>query len=313
MDHRKVRNTDLNLLVTLAALLETQNVSRAAERLDLSQPAVSHALNRLRTVFDDPILVRSGRAMIPTPKAESLREEVEEILASVEKVLTRDEVFVPDESTRTFVVATNGFAAQLLIPELNHALQNAAPNANLRVVPLQHHDMRDMLASGEVDACLISGRIDRLPESLMMRVLFQDPFVSTVRDGHPFGETVSLEDFAAASHILVSPRGDDFGVLDTTLASHGMRRRIALFLPDFIVVSDVLKRTDYVISTPLSIVELFKDRKGLRQIPMPEELRLGSGALIALWHERVHADPVNQWFRQLVSDASDIVRATFLG
>lgn len=313
MDHRKVRNTDLNLLVTLAMLLETQNVSRAAERLDLSQPAVSHALNRLRIAFDDPILVRSGRAMIPTPKAESLREEIDDILANIENVLTRDDVFIAQESTRTFVVATNGFAAQLLIPELTHALQRAAPNANLRVIPLQHRDMRDLLASGEVDVCLISGSIDRLPESLMMRVLFQDPFVSTLRDGHPLGDTVSLEAFASASHILVSPRGDDFGVVDTMLTTHGLRRRIALFLPDFIVVSEILKRTDYIISTPLSIVELFKDRTGLRQVPMPAELQIGSGALIALWHERVHADPVNQWFRQLVSDANDTVREDVLG
>lgn len=313
MGQRKVRNTDLNLLVTLAALLETQNVSRAAEKLDLSQPAVSHALNRLRTVFDDPLLVRAGRTMVPTPKAEALREEVDNVLLGVERILTRDETFVPSETIRTFVVATNGFAAQLLIPELNFALQKEAPHANLRVIPLQHNDMREVLSSGDVDLCLISGSIDRLPESLMMRVLYQDPFVSTVREGHPFADTVSLEQFAAASHILVSPRGDDFGVLDTMLASHGLRRRIALYLPDFIVVSEVLKRTDYVISTPLSIVELFKDGGELRQIPMPDELELGSGALIALWHERVHADPLNQWFRQLVSDSSARVRERVLG
>lgn len=313
MGHRKVRNTDLNLLVTLAALLETQNVSKAAQKLDLSQPAVSHALNRLRTVFDDPILVRSGRAMVPTPRAEAMREEIDAILHGVERILTHDERFVPAESTRTFVVATNGFAAQLLIPELNHALQNEAPHANLRVIPLQHQDMRELLASGEVDVCLISGSIARLPESLMMRVLYHDPFVATVRDGHAFGEHVTLQEFADASHVLVSPRGDDFGVLDTMLAHHGLRRRIALYLPDFIVVSDVLKRTDYVISTPLSIVKLFKDAGDLRQIAMPKELQLGEGALISLWHERVHSDPMNQWFRQLVSDASDRVRATVLG
>lgn len=312
MDHRKVRNTDLNLLVTLAALLETQNVSRAAERLDLSQPAVSHALNRLRGVFDDPLLVRSGRAMVPTPKAEGLRDAVEEVLVRVERILTQDEDFVAAESTRTFVVATNGFAAQLLIPELNHALQEQAPHASLRVIPLQHHDMRDLLASGAVDVCLISGSIDRLPESLMMRVLYQDPFVCTVRDGHPFGERVGLKQFAETPHILVSPRGDDFGVLDTMLATHGLRRRIALYLPDFLVVSEILQRTDYVISTPLSIVKLFQNSKGLRQLPMPKELQVDSGALISLWHERVHGDPVNRWFRRLVQEASDELKTRVL-
>lgn len=305
MDQRKIRNTDLNLLVTLAALLETHNVSRAAESLGLSQPAVSHALNRLRAVFDDPLLVRSGRVMVPTPRAESLRGQVEDVLTDVERLLSADDAFEPRETTRTFVVATNGFAAQLVIPALNDYLQERAPNANLRVIPLGSDDLRDVLSDGAVDVCLISGAIDHLPESLMMRVLRNDPFVMTVREGHAFQEPVRLREFASNPHILVSPRGDDTGVLDAMLANHGLRRRIALYLPDFTVVSNVLRRTDYVISTPLSIVQLLSQTDGLRQLEMPKELQMDSGALIALWHERVHGDSANRWFRQLVVEASE--------
>lgn len=312
MDQRNVHNTDLNLLVTLGVLLETHNVSRAAESLGLSQPAVSHALNRLRDVFDDPLLVRSGRVMVPTPRAESLRAHVQEVLAGVERLLSVDDEFEPSTTSRTFVVATNGFSAQLLIPELNHCLQERAPNANLRVIPLGNENSRDVLSDGEVDVCLVSGSIDRLPESLMMRVLYKDPFVMTVREGHAFQDPVPLEAFASAPHILVSPRGDDFGVLDSMLARHGLRRRIALFLPSFSAVSSVLQRTDYVISTPLSIVRMLSQTEGLRQLPMPTALQMDSGALIVLWHERVHRDAANRWFRALVSEASSALKSTGL-
>lgn len=300
MNESKVRATDLNLLVTLAALLDTQNVSRAADELGLSQPAVSHALNRLRETFDDALLVRSGRAMVPTPRAEELRPLIREVLADIEKLLVADEDFVPDETRRTFVIATNGFSAQLLIPELIRCLHAQAPLANLRIVPTGRRDLRELLTDGQVDVCLISGDIDHLPESLMMRAIFDDPFVSTVSAGHTFGDDVSLDAFAAASHILVSPRGDHLGVLDSMLAQRGLRRRVALVLPDFMTVATVLRETDYVITTPQSIARLIGDKEGLKHFTPPDGLGMDSGALIALWHERVQNDPINRWFRRLV-------------
>lgn len=305
MNDSKVRATDLNLLVTLAALLEAQNVSRAAEALGLSQPAVSHALNRLRETFDDALLVRSGRAMVPTPRAEALLPQVREVLADIERLLDANEDFNPEDTRRTFVVATNGFSAQLLIPALVHSLRSQAPHANLRITPTGHRDLRDLLTDGQVDACLISGSMDHLPESLMMRSLFEDSFVSTVREGHAFKEgQVSEAAFADASHILVSPRGDHLGVLDGMLAQRGMRRRVALVLPDFMTVPAILRSTDYVITTPVSISRLLNDSGGLRQFTPPGGLGL-SGALIALWHERVQNDPVNRWFRRLIFDVSE--------
>lgn len=305
MNDSKVRATDLNLLVTLAAILETQNVSRAAEDLGLSQPAVSHALNRLRETFDDALLVRSGRAMVPTPRAEELRPQVREVLATIEKLLVADEDFVPEETRRTFVIATNGFSAQLLIPSLVRELHARAPMANLRIVPTGHRDLRELLIDGQVDVCLISGRMDHLPESLMMRAIFDDPFVSTVGETHAFGEKVSLDDFANAPHILVSPRGDHLGVLDSMLAQRGLRRRVALVLPDFMTVPAVLRETDYVITTPVSIARLFGEQQGLKQFTPPDGLGMDAGALIALWHERVQNDPINRWFRRLVFEVGE--------
>lgn len=305
MNDSKVRATDLNLLVTLAALLETQNVSRAAESLGLSQPAVSHALNRLRETFDDALLVRSGRSMVPTPRAEELRPMIREVIADIEKLLIPHEDFIPAETRRTFVIATNGFSAQLLIPELIRSLHAQAPQANLRITPTGHRELRELLTDGQVDVCLISGDMDHLPESLMMRTIFSDPFVSTVAKGHRFESGANLEDFAAASHILVSPRGDHLGVLDSMLAQRGLRRRVALVLPDFMTVPTILRQTDYVITTPVSIARMFGDQQGLVQFTPPDGLGIDTGALISLWHERVQNDPVNRWFRRLVFEVGE--------
>lgn len=305
MNESRARTTDLNLLVTLAALLETHNVSRAAESLGLSQPAVSHALNRLRDTFDDQILVRSGRVMVPTPRAIELLPAVREVIAEIERILVPPEDFIPAETTRTFVVATNGFAAQVLVPELLSALRERAPHAGLRVIQTGHRDLRELLTDGEVDICLVSGRIDHLPESLMMRALFDDPFVVVVREGHPLRDEVTLEDYAAAEHVLVSPRGDVHGAVDGMLAQRGMRRRIALLLSDFMIVPQILMTTDYVITTPVTIARMFEREYDLRTFTPVGGLGTDRGALIALWHERVQNDPVSQWFRRLVTEVGE--------
>lgn len=305
MIYPKARTTDLNLLVTLAALLETNNVSRAAEMLDLSQPAVSHALNRLREVFEDELLVRSGRVMLPTSRAEEMRDKLQQILAEVEHLLSAGSEFRPKESSRTFVIATNGYAAQLVIPRILNALEQEAPQANLRVIPTLHNDLRDLLADGQVDLCLQSGTIEHLPESLMMRSLYRDPFMMTAREDHPLCQNMTVEDFAKASHILVSPRGDQNGILDAVLADMGMRRRVALILPDFLIVPRILRHSDHVITTPMSLAHIFGDEMGLATVHLPPELEMNTGALIALWHERVHKDPMNQWFRNLVFEVSE--------
>lgn len=303
MNDQKLRATDLNLLVTLVALLEAENVSRAAEQLGLSQPAASHALNRLRDTFDDPLLVRSGRRMVPTPRAEALLPRIKAILEDIQGVLSTAHVFEAAETRRTFVVATNGYSGQLLIPKLTARLLQAAPNANLRVIHVGHNNLRELLADGEVDLILYSGQIDMMPESLMVRALFEDGFMCCARPGHPLASgTMSVEDFAAADHILVSPRGDTHGAVDAALAVLGLRRRVRLVLPDFMSVGRILQNSDYVITTPASIGRLLSRNDALAQFQPPTELNFVVGSQVVLWHERVQHDPVNQWLRRLLFD-----------
>lgn len=297
----KLRRTDLNLLVTLRTLLESRNVSRAADDLGLSQPAASHALNRLRDVFQDQLLVRSGRSMVPTPKAEQLLPKIQDILVSLEEILELEDEFVPEASARTFVIATNGYAAQRLLAPIALALQEEAPNVDLRVIASHTEGVRELLAEGRADVALLSAALDMLPEALMMRQLFNDPFVSTVREDHPFvREGVTLESYADARHVLVSSNGEPFGAVDRGLASQGLRRRVALVLPDYMSVPAILHASDYVITTTQSIAKMFGEHSGLAHVAPPPGVIEIQGGLHALWHERVHADPTNQWIRRLI-------------
>lgn len=305
----KLRTADLNLLVALRALLETRNVSRAAEELGLSQPAASHALNRLRDTFGDQLLVRSGRTMVATPKAELLLPKVRELLAGIESILDNEEEFSAPTSQRTFVIATNGFAAQRLVMPLVRAVSEEAPGANVHMVSLMDDNIRELLADGRVDLALLSMPMTSLPESLMMRLLFNDPFVTTVRAGHPFTKQApDAKAFADALHILVSPKGDAVGAVDRGLAELGLRRRIVTVLPDYLVVPSLLRETDYVITTTRSIASILSEQSGLVQISPPPGLVDIRGGLYALWHERVQNDPASQWLRRLVLRVSEAVK-----
>lgn len=297
----KLRTTDLNLLVTLKVLLETRNVSRAAEEMGLSQPAASHALNRLRDVFQDQLLVRSGRNMVPTPKAELLLPKVREILDGLEEILQSNEEFVPATSDRTFVVVTNGYAAQRMLAPLVSQVIEEAPNVNLQIRSASPDDVRDLLAEGLADMALISAPMSALPESLMMRLLFTDPFVATAREGHPLAQgPVDVEAYAGASHVLVSSNGEPFGAVDKGLASSGLRRRVALVLPDYLAVPSILLETDYIITTTRSIAGMLGEHPGLVHFEPPSGVVDIPGGLHVLWHERVHSDPTNQWLRRLI-------------
>ena len=304
-DITKLRSTDLNLLVTLKVLLETRNVSRAAEELGLSQPAASHALNRLRETFQDPLLVRSGRSMVTTSKAELLLPKVRELLGGIEEILDTETAFDPLTSQRTFVVGTNGYASNAVLARLVEFLVAQAPQVNLHVVSV-HEDVRELLAEGRIDVALLSSSMERLPESLMVRQLFRDLFVTTVRRGHPLatGE-VTMARYAEQRHILVSPAGDRVGAVDQRLADAGLRRRVALVLSDYLAVPGILKTSDLVITTTRTIATMLGEHPDLVQVKPPAEVLGIAGGLHALWHERVQHDSANRWLRELILRASE--------
>lgn len=309
MRFMNLRNLDLNLLVLLNALLEERSVTNAAEALGMSQPAMSHALARLRETFDDRLLVRSGREMIPTSRAEAIQAKLRAILEDVEDIVVPEVPFDPAYSNRSFRLLTNGFGGYAFVPHLMQELNARGSAIDLRVEVHAADDLRDRLGVGRADLALITSEMQRLPLSLKHRKLYDDPFVCVIRRENPAlnaSNELSVDDYVALNHVLVSPRGDSTGVVDGVLAATGKQRRVAVVVPNFLAVPGIIKNSDCVVTVPRTIASLFSAEPELTTIVPPLELPVGT--LFALWHERVHEDAANQWFRQVVVAAAEQMR-----
>lgn len=238
---------DLNLLVALRALLRERHVTRAATRIGLSQPAMSHALARLRALLGDPLLVRTPSGMRPTTRAEAMTEPLERALEDIGRILASPAPFDASRSTRRFRIATNDFIELVLLPSLLASVWSEAPNVDIRVSNHQRGASED-LAEGRLDLAI--GIIDQFglpepPQGIRFQRIVSERFVCVVREGHPLGKRrLTLDEFVALPHALVSPRGDSGAVVDAALAKLGRRRRVALEVPHFLVAPHVVRETD---------------------------------------------------------------------
>jgi DNA-binding transcriptional LysR family regulator len=293
-----LRALDLNLLVILDALLREGGVTGAAARLNLTQPAVSIALRRARAVFGDPLLVRSGAGMRPTPVAEALAPRLAEALAGVSSLFAARS-FDPATATRDFVLSASDLAEILVLPGLVSALYAAAPGVGLTVrsvdsVPLQSSEARD----GQLD--LTIGGMPLPGPPYLGAVLFEDDFVILARTGHPaMSRPLSVETFAALPQALVSPQGSTpGGPIDTALAGFGLKRRIALSLTRFAALPAVLAQSDLVACVPRALAA----RPAFSGPVCSHDLPFASPgyALRMLWHRRHDADPAHRWLRSTV-------------
>lgn len=292
----KLHTIDLNLLVVLDALLDERSVTRAGVRLGLSQPATSHALARLRDMLDDPVLVRSGRSMIPTPKAEAMRSRVSALLDEARELVVLGRDFEPSTTKMTFRVAADDYASVTRIPERMVQLAAAAPCATIIVRSMGHGAMLKALVDGEVDVGLRMAAVGAPHPGLSSEALGRDAFVCVVRAGHPgIGASVTLDDYCAVSHVLISPRGDGHGVVDTALAAVGRTRRVGLVLPRFDLAPSIVARTDYLLNMNARYAHAVESRFGLRVLSPP--LELPEGELSMVWHPRTDRDQGHAWLR----------------
>lgn len=288
-----IRNVDLNLLKTLGVLLEERNVSRAAERLALTQPTVSGMLSRLRNMFDDPLFIRTQHGMLPTPRAEALGPGVSRLLADASALLA-SEHFDPSTADRTITISVNDYMQSCLIVPFVRVLREEAPRMRLVVRNLAVVDLRPMLERGQIDMAVT------IPEfsdpTLQVQTLYEEEYVAVVREGHPIGRgRISLERFLSFDHVLVSPSdGALVGPADTALAQLGRNRRVALSVPSFLVLKEILAIDDLIAFAPKRLIAGNHPR--LRQIRAPIEIP--GFSVIAAWHNRTHRDPSLQWVRE---------------
>ncbi|ADI04086.1 LysR family transcriptional regulator [Streptomyces bingchenggensis BCW-1] len=289
---------DLNLMVALDALLTEESVSGAAQRLHLSSPAMSRTLTRIRKALSDPVLVRSGRAMVPTPRALALRAEVREIVERAQAVFTPVGALEPATLERTFTLLADDALLTLIGMRLLERVRRLAPGVCLRLIP---EGPGDSLALREGGADLEFGVISRPAPETRIEELFTDDNVGVVRRGHPLlDEEVTPERFAAADHITPSRRGRLYGPIDERLAELGLRRRVVASVPTFSAALMVAAGTDLVARAARRLPEPQVGRLGLVTFEIPLELpRL---PICQAWHPRFEADPGHIWLRRCVRE-----------
>ncbi len=288
---------DLGLLVALETLLAERNVTRAAVRLGLGQPALSARLARLRHLFDDQLLVpaANGRGMVPTPRALALQGSLEEALGLFRGMLRASGEFDPATSRRTFSIAMQEQPAAALAPALAAAVLRAAPAVRLAVVR-PDRDAAAQLEEGAVD--LVVAPAEQATSSLMVRALLDNDFLTAQRKGHPRGTgPLDLDAFCALDHVVVSTDGGGFsGVVDRTLAGLGRTRRVALSIHSYGLAPLVVAGTDCLCTLPGRLLRRFGAEVDLFPPPLP----LPRPSLVALWHARDQDDPGHHWFRECV-------------
>jgi DNA-binding transcriptional LysR family regulator len=301
-----LQSIDLNLLVVFEALMEERNVTRAARRVGLSQPAMSNALTRLRRTFDDPLLVRTPSGMKPTPAAQLLIEPVRAALLQLRAALEEKPAFDARASKRAFRFLASDYVEVVLLSPLAKRLRREAPMSSIRVhrptnvfqppSPASLADSFDLAVGFFPDAL-------SLDASIRSEVLFEEDNVCIAsRDHSSIKGKISIRQYAAASHVAVFYKSEGPGVIDTLLAQKGLARRVAVQSPHFSSVPFLVSGSDLIATVPRRLAQRFAKSLGLQVLAVP--FAMPPFRLTMLWHQRMDADPAHTWMRALVTDCA---------
>lgn len=297
---------DLNLLVAFDALIAERSVTRAGARIGRTQPAMSAALSRLRALLKDELFVRGPTGLQPTPRALDLAEPLGRALEEIQRTLDFTQSFDPATSAASFSIALSDHPAAVVLPRLVAFLREAAPFLTLRVVSFTPRDQSvALLDAGEADVVVgvpptvpVGGRILSVP-------LFTEPFVCVVRKDHPIADrALDLDSFLSLSHLLVSPEGERYGHVDAALAKRGLKRRLALTLPQMYAAPMVIARSDMIATLMAGVVEASGHADELRVLAPPLEVAPAHFGLA--WHRRNDGHPAQRWFRSSILSLFDV-------
>ncbi|MDR6184022.1 LysR family transcriptional regulator [Asaia bogorensis] len=285
---------DFNLLVTLDTLLAERNVTRAARRLNMSQPALSTRLSRLRDIFDDPLLIPKQRGMVPTQKALELQPRLHEALEAVRQVVATDTAFDPSRAKGIIRVAASDYTQSALLLPLVHILRREAPGLRIAWLNLDLTALHSQMERGVVDLAIDLPQVE--PGQLRMRAFCREEYVLIARNGHPhIKSTIDLDLFCCLDHIIVSPDGGGFaGPTDTVLEAMGRSRRVVLSTPGFLIVPRIVANSDMIAVVPARIV---REERGRLQVLNPP-ISVPGFELALLWHDRTTTHPVQRWVRE---------------
>lgn len=292
---------DLNLLVAFDALINERNVTRAAIQVGVSQPAMSAALSRLRKLFGDPLFLRSADGLLPTPRARDLSEPISQALRQIESTLVKRPEFVPGKASLTFKLGLSDYPAFVLLPSLLQALEKKAPGVSLNVHAFNDRDHAvDLLDAGVIDAAVgvppthADGRI-------MTRPVLRDEFVTILANDHPVARRgMSMKTYLELPHILISPEGEMYGIVDQALAQQRKKRKLALTLPQMFAVPDIVARTSMT-ATVMKRVAL-NSPAGNRLVLFTPPVTLPEVVFDLIWHRRSDSHPAQEWFREFIAE-----------
>ena len=285
---------DLDLLVALDVLLAERNVTRAAARLRLSQPALSARLARLRALFNDPLLIPAARGMTPTAKALELEEPLRAALHQVRGVVTAGRGFDPRKDPFTLHIAASDYTQTALLIDFALAVRQRAPHARIALRALDLANLESQMELGAVDLAVLNA-VDT-PAALHARPLFQETYVAITRKAHPIaGRALTPQAFTRLEHIVVSPRGGGFITpVDAALQALGLQRNTVVSTSSFLLVLEMVARSDLVALVPRRLVPRRRHQLRIHEPPVPVE----GFAIVMAWHRRAHHDPGQKWIRQ---------------
>jgi DNA-binding transcriptional LysR family regulator len=288
---------DLDLLVTLDTLLAERNVTRAARRLNLSQPALSARLTRLRDIFEDQLLLPAQRGMVPTQRALELQGPLHDALETVRRVVAEGARFEPSTAEVTIAIAASDYTQYCVLMPLVSALRTEAPGIRIVWRTIDASVLTAQMERGEVGLALMTP--ESAPEQLRMRKLYRERYVAIVRADHPVVRGhVDLEVFCALDHVVVSPQGGGFsGPADAALEAAGRSRRVVLSAPGFLVVPEIIARSDMIALVPHRIA---RDRADRLQILEPP-IAVPGFEMGMVWHDGTTTHPAQRWLRQRIA------------
>jgi DNA-binding transcriptional LysR family regulator len=287
-----LRNLDLNLLHPLHALLEECHVTRAAKRSFLSQSAMSRALERLREMFEDPLLVRNGRGYERTARGERVLREIESLMPRLEDMV-RGEKFDPARSQEVFRVAMSDHASMIVLPALLASLRRAATHVKVEV-SASGGETYEHVAAGRIDTFLCA---EEAPPSLDSEMLFTVDFVCLVGAALRIrGRRLTLKQYLEFEHALVEIRKGQQALVDRALAQLGEKRRVALTVPFFVPAIFAIAQTDLILTLPRRLAKLTAGMAGVRVVEAPREIK--SFPYFMAWHPRLTNEPAHKWFHE---------------
>jgi DNA-binding transcriptional LysR family regulator len=296
-----LQTIDLNLLLVFEALMDERNVTRAAKRVGLSQPALSNALARLRRTFDDPVLVRTPDGMVPTPRAQALIVPVRAALAQLRGAMEERPAFDPAASQRIFHVLANDYVELLLLPWVSAGLQQQAQEVKLHVYRprnLFHPPTAVDLADSFDLALGFFPDVLTLESGIRSAVLWEEHNVCIASAKHPeIRGDISLQQYVAAQHVAVFYKSQSGGLIDTLLEQQALSRRVALLVPHFASAPFVVAASDLIATVPERLAQQFAELD-LQVLPVP--LEVPPFRLTMLWHERFDHDAAHTWIRELL-------------